>query len=185
MRLLSRAAQSATRSRPVQPAQRRRRPKSATVLALAAILTGVALLAAGGYLLWGHRVAQREEHRRDEFTAAASQAVITLLSIDSAKAKDNVRQIIDNSTGQFRDDFQAEAEDFIKTAEASRAVTKATAQVAAVDSMTENSATVLVTAATTVSNSAGANQQPRNWRLSVDMVDEGQQIKLAKVEFIP
>ena len=64
-------------------------------------------------------------------------------------------------------------------------VTKADAQAVAVESMTPTTATVLVTAATTVSNSAGADQQPRNWRLSVDMVDDGQQMKLTKVEFVP
>jgi Mce-associated membrane protein len=173
-------------SDPTPPAEpRRRRPTLKTVIAFIAVLAGTAMLAVSGYLLREHRAVQQEQQRRDEFARAASQAVITLMSIDSAKVADNVRQIIDNSTGQFRDDFQAEADDFIKTAQASKAATKAIAQVAAVDTMTENSATVLVTAATTVSDAAGANQQPRNWRLSVDMVRDGQQIKLAKVEFIP
>ena len=51
--------------------------------------------------------------------------------------------------------------------------------------MTKDSAVVLVTAATTISNSAGANQQPRTWRLSVDVVDDGGQIKMSKVDFVP
>lgn len=167
------------------PVKRRRRPKLMTVIAFIAVSAGIAMLAISGYQLREHRAYEQEQQRRDEFARAASQAVITLMSIDSAKVADNVRQIIDNSAGQFRDDFQAEADDFIKTAQASKAATKATAQVAAVESMTEDSVTVLVTAATTVSDAAGANQQPRNWRLSVDMVRDGEQIKLAKVEFIP
>jgi Mce-associated membrane protein len=161
------------------------RPRPASLAAVVALLAGVALLVASGYLLWGHHLEQREQHRRAAFAAAASQAVVTLMSIDSAKAEDNVRQILDNSTGQFREDFQAEAGDFVKTAQQSKAVTKASAQAVAVESMTSTTATVLVTAATTVSNSAGVDQQPRNWRLSVDMVDDGQQMKLTKVEFVP
>lgn len=172
----------AARSR---PATRWWVPKPASAVAIVAVLAGVTLLAASGYLLWGHHLEQREQQRRAAFAAAASQAVVTLMSIDSAKAEDNVRQILDNSTGQFRDDFQAEADDFVKTAQESKAVTKASAQAVAVESMTPTSATVLVTAATTVSNSAGADQQPRNWRLSVDMVEDGQQMKLTKVEFVP
>lgn len=167
------------------PVKRRRWPKPMTLLGSMAVLAGIALLTLSGFLLREHHAVQQEQQRRDEFARAASQAVITLMSIDSAKVADNVRQIIDNSAGQFRDDFQAEADDFIKTAQASKAATKATAQVAAVQTMTANSATVLVTAATTVSDAAGANQQPRSWRLSVDMVRDGEQIKLAKVEFIP
>ncbi|MHA3020691.1 hypothetical protein ACXPWS_10510 [Mycobacterium sp. BMJ-28] len=167
------------------PVKRWWRLSRSTVVALVAMLAGTALFAASGYMWWGHRAAELERQRRDEFAAAAAQAVITLMSIDSAKAQENVRQIIDNSAGQFRDDFQVEAEDFVKTAQASKAVTKATAQAEAVQVMAANSATVLVAAATTVSNSAGANQQPRNWRLSVDMVQDGEQIKLTKVEFVP
>ncbi|MCG7592487.1 hypothetical protein [Mycobacterium sp. PSTR-4-N] len=161
------------------------RPRPASVAVVVALLAGIALLVASGYLLWGHHLEQREQHRRAAFAAAASQAVVTLMSIDSAKAEDNVRQILDNSTGQFHDDFQAEAADFVKTARQSKAVTKASAQAVAVESMTSTTATVLVTAATTVSNYAGADQQPRNWRLSVDMVDDGHQMKLTKVEFVP
>ncbi|MEH3140579.1 MAG: hypothetical protein PGN37_10420 [Mycobacterium kyogaense] len=164
---------------------RRWRPSVTGLVSVIALLAGVALLTASGYLLWGHHLEQREVQRRAAFAAAASQAVVTLMSIDSAKAEDNVRQILDNSAGQFHDDFQAEAQDFVKTAQQSKSVTKADAQAVAVESMTPTTATVLVTAATTVSNSAGAYQQPRNWRLSVDMVDDGQQMKLTKVEFVP
>jgi Mce-associated membrane protein len=51
--------------------------------------------------------------------------------------------------------------------------------------MSPDSAVVLVTAATTISSSAGADQQPRSWRLSVTMLREGAQIKMSKVDFIP
>ena len=168
-----------------RPAVRWWRLKPASALAIAAVLAGIAVLATSGYLLWGHHLEQREQQRRAAFAAAASQAVVTLMSIDSTKAEENVRQILDNSTGQFHDDFEAEADAFVETAQASKSVTKASAQAVAVESMTPTTATVLVTAATTVSNSAGADQQPRNWRLSVDMVEDGQQMKLVKVEFVP
>lgn len=166
-------------------AESRWRPLIATVLAGVAILVSVALLAASGYMIWYHQQAEREQQRRTEFAAAASQAAVTLMSIDSATAADNVRQIIDNSTGQFKDDIQASAEDLVKTAQDSQASTKATVGAAAVQSMDADSAVVLVSSSTTVSNSAGAGQQPRNWRLSLTMVRDGDQIKMSKVEFVP
>lgn len=165
--------------------KRRWRPKLATVLAGVAILVSGALLAASGYMIWYHQQADREQQRRAEFSAAASQAAVTLMSIDSAKAEENVRQIIDNSTGQFKEDIESSADDLIRAAQDSKATTKATAKVTAVQSMDADSAVVLVGAATTVSNSAGANQQSRNWRLSVTMVKDGEQIKMSKVEFVP
>ena len=170
---------------PTSGEKRRWRPKLATVLAGVAILVSGALLAASGYLIWFHQQTDREQQRRAEFAAAASQAAVTLMSIDSAKAEDNVKQIVDNSTGQFKEDIESSAEDLVRAAQDSKATTKATAKATAVQSMDADSAVVLVSTATTVSNSAGANQQPRNWRLSVTMVRDGEQIKMSKVEFVP
>ncbi|MGA5543971.1 hypothetical protein ACPCIR_19120 [Mycobacterium sp. NPDC051198] len=170
---------------PTSDEKRRWRPKLATVLAGVAILVSGALLAASGYVIWFHQQADREQQRRAEFAAAASQAAVTLMSIDSAKAEDNVKQIVDNSTGQFKEDIESSAEDLVRAAQDSKATTKATAKATAVQSMDADSAVVLVSTATTVSNSAGANQQPRNWRLSVTMVRDGEQIKMSKVEFVP
>jgi len=51
--------------------------------------------------------------------------------------------------------------------------------------MTDNSAVVLVSASSRVTNAAGAKQEPRTWRLSVDLERVGDQIKMSKVEFVP
>lgn len=155
------------------------------MLAGIAILLSAGLLAVSGYMMWFVHRADGEQQRRAEFSAAASQAAVTLMSIDSAKAQDNVKQIVDNSTGQFKEDIESSAADLVKAAQDSKATTKATVRSAAVQSMGTDSAVVLVSTATTVSNSTGANQQPRNWRLSVTMVQDGGQIKMSKVEFVP
>jgi Mce-associated membrane protein len=161
------------------------RPRLATVLVSIALMTTCALLAASGYLVWQHQQFDQTQQRRAEFATAAGQAVVTLMSIDSGKAQEDVQRIIDNSTGQFRDDFQGSATEFVEVAKESKAVTKASVKATAVEWMTEDSAVVLVTAATTITNSAGADQQPRTWRLSVDVVRDGGQIKMSKVDFVP
>lgn len=107
------------------------------------------------------------------------------MSIDGSRAQDDVQRIIDNSTGQFRDDFKNSADEFVGVGKESKAVTEASVQATAVESMTKDSAVVLVTAATTIRNAAGANQQPRTWRLSVDVVRDGGRIKMSKVDFVP
>ena len=48
------------------------------------------------------------------------------MSLDFNKAKEDVQRIIDNSTGQFRDDFKNQADDFIKVAQDSKVVTEVT-----------------------------------------------------------
>lgn len=150
-----------------------------------AVLATVALLAASGFMVFHHRQVQAEQQRAAEFAAAARQGVVTLMSLDFKHAKDNVQRIIDSSTGQFKADFEATADDFAKVAEQSKVVTDATVNSTAVDSMTDDSAVVLVAATSHITNAAGAKQDPRNWRLSVSVAREGDQIKLSKVEFVP
>lgn len=160
-------------------------PSWKAVAAALTVLIIAALLAGCGYMYWGHRQALAEQQRRAEFQAAARQGVVTLMSLDYNKAKEDVQRIIDSSTGQFKTDFQNTAEDFVKVATDSKAVTETTVTATAVDSMTDDTATVLVAATSRVTNAAGAKQEPRAWRLSVNMARDGGQLKLAKVEFVP
>jgi Mce-associated membrane protein len=51
--------------------------------------------------------------------------------------------------------------------------------------MDDDSALVLVAATSRVTNAAGAKQEPRAWRLAVNLQREGDQIKMSKVEFVP
>jgi Mce-associated membrane protein len=161
-----------------------RRPRVSTLIAGVAIAVTCAFFGASGCMVWQHQQIMSEQQRRAQFAAAAPQAVVALMSIDSSKAESDVQRIIENSTGRFRDDFQSAATDFVKAAQDSKAVTKATVRSSAVESMTADTAVVLVTADTTISNSAGADQQPRNWRLSVDVTQDGGQIKMSKVDLV-
>jgi Mce-associated membrane protein len=172
-----------------KPVRRRRRWRPGPILkvlaAVVAIACTAALITLSVLMVIDHRHQAAQQQRRAEYTAAARQSVVTLMSLDFNKAKDDVQRIIDNSTGQFKDDFKNQAEDFIKVAQDSKVITEVSVNVAAVDSMTDDSAVVLVSATSRVTNAAGAKQEPRSWRLSVDLKREGDQIKMAKVEFVP
>ena len=67
----------------------------------------------------------------------------------------------------------------------SKVVTRADVKATAVQSMTDDSAVVLVAAASEVSNSASNKQPPRGWRLSVTLQQDNGQPKMSKVEFVP
>ena len=153
-------------------------------MTLASLLT-VALLGASGYIVWQHRKVVDEQRMNAEYAAAARQSVVTLMSLDFNKAKDDVQRIIDNSTGQFRDDFKNQADDFIKVTQDSKVITDVTVNATGVESMTDDSAVVLVSATSRVTNASGAKQEPRSWRLSVNLQREGDQVKMSKVEFVP
>jgi Mce-associated membrane protein len=153
--------------------------------AVVTVLIIGALITAGAWIVIQHRGVQAHQQRTAEFEAAARQGVVTLMSLDYNKVDDNVKAIVDNSTGEFKKDFESSADDFKKTARDSKAVTEAMVSSAAVETSTDTDAVVLVAATTKVTNAAGARQEPRNWRLSVNLVREGDQIKLSKVEFVP
>jgi Mce-associated membrane protein len=172
-----------------EPAEKQRRWTTGRILKIAvASVAGIvtcALITLSVLMVQHHRGVVRDQQRNAEYSAAARQSIVTMMSLDFNKAKEDVQRIIDNSTGQFKDDFQNNAPDFIKVAEDSKVVTDVTVNATAVESMTDNTATVLVSATSRVTNSAGAKQDPRSWRLSVDLKRDGGQIKMAKVEFVP
>jgi Mce-associated membrane protein len=171
-----------------KPARWRRIPLGRILKTLAAGLAVVctgALITLSVLMVVDHRNQVAEQQRTAEYSAAARQSVVTLMSLDFNKAKEDVQRIIDNSTGQFRDDFNHQAEDFVKVAQESKVITKVSVNATAVEKMTQDTATVLVSATSNVTNSSGANQEPRSWRLSVDLQRDGGQIKMAKVEFVP
>jgi Mce-associated membrane protein len=171
------------------PARKRRlrlpRPGWKPVAAAVAILCTCALVAASGYMIWQHRQAVQEQQMSAEYAAAGRQSVVTLMSLDHNRAQEDVQRIIDNSVGQFKEDFQNQAEDFVKVAQESKVTTEVTVNATAVESMNPDSAVVLVAASSKVTNSAGAKQEPRTWRLSVSLQRDGGQIKMSKVEFVP
>jgi Mce-associated membrane protein len=174
------------------PAPRRwrgrlRRPGWSTVAAALAIVVTLAALSASVYMVLDHRHTAEQHRRAAEFAAVARQGVVTLTSMDFEHATEGVRSVIDVSTGSFKDDFLKMADDFTKVVEESKVVSQGTVQAAAVDldTMTDNSAVVLVASTSEVTNAAGAKQDPRKYRLIVTVTRDGDQLKLSKVEFLP
>lgn len=162
-----------------------RRPRWSTCAKGIAVIVVISAVSASGYIAWQHRELAQQGQHEAEFVAAARQGVVTLTSVDFNKAKDDVQRIIESATGEFKDDFQKKADDFIKVVQESKVVTKGTVHAAAVESMTDDSAVVLVAATSDVTNAAGAKNEPRAWRLSVTVARDGGQLKLSKVEFVP
>lgn len=159
------------------------RPRLAIVAAT--VVANCALLGTSGYVTWQHRAAVSERHRSAEFAAAARKSVLTLTSMDFKHAKQDVQRVLDNSTGKFKNDFQSQADDFTNAVEQSKMVTTGTVRATAVESMTQDSAVVLVTATSQVTDIEGATQQPRPWRVSVTVTRDAGQLKMSKVEFFP
>ena len=135
-------------------------------------------------MLWHHHNVVAERQRSAAYVAAARQGAINLTSLDFNKAKEDVQRVLDSATGEFRDDFQRRADDFASVVKDSKAVTQGSVTASAVESMSKDSAVVLVLANERVTNAAGAKDDPRAFRFRVSVVRDGDQLKISKVEFV-
>ncbi|ORC04835.1 hypothetical protein B1T48_10060 [Mycobacterium persicum] len=172
----------------VRPRQLRR-PGRKGLAAMAAAVISCGSLGASGYLVWHHRNVVHQQQRAAEFAAAARQGAIILMSIDATKARQDVQRIIDNTTGAFKGGMLIAADDLVQSVEQSRVSTKVTVQGVAVQSMTDDSAVVLVAAKAEVANPEANPDQtklpPRSWRIVMTVQRDGGQLKVAKVEALP
>ncbi|OSC22887.1 hypothetical protein B8W69_25625 [Mycobacterium vulneris] len=172
-------------SKQARSRRRLRLPSWSVAWKAAVIILICAFVAASGYMMWQRHETVERNQRAANFIAGARQGVVNLTSMDFNKAKEDVQRVIDSSTGQFRDDFQARAKDFTTVVEQSKVVTEGTVNAAAVQSINGDFALVLVAATSHVTNAAGAKDAPRNWRLKVTVKNDGGQYKMSNVEFIP
>lgn len=114
----------------------------------------------------------------------AKQFAGWLTSLSSKSADSDIQRIVDGSIGEFHDDFLARREDFTKTVMDSNVSTQGTANAAALESISGTRAQVLVAATARITNSNGAAQEPRNWRLAMRVEKVGDTYKVSKVEFV-
>lgn len=163
---------------------RARPPKQSTVGVGAAIILCAASLGASGYMLWQHISLMHEHKRAAEFTTAARAGVELMMSIDPDHARENVQRLIDNTTGVMQTQLRATSTILVEDAQKAKVVTKATAEDSAVESMTDNSAVVLVMAKSDTTNPDKSKRPPAYWRLSIGLTRDGGQLKMSKVDFV-
>jgi Mce-associated membrane protein len=165
--------------------RRLRLPRLKTVAAALAVLVIAGLLSGTGYMIWQHRIADDQRHRSAEFAAAARQGVVNLMSMDYNNAKESVQRVIDDSTGKFKTNFEAGADDLIKAMQQAKVATKVTVNDTAVESMDKDTGTVLVAATSqrTGPDAPKEDQQPRVWRVVISLQRDGDQLKVSDVEF--
>jgi Mce-associated membrane protein len=163
---------------------RLRRPTRTTVGVGTAIVLICASLAASGYIVWQHRTLVQQRQHAAEFAAAAREEVATLMSIDPAHAVENLQHTIDDTTGALKSQLEATSSYVVKNAQEAQVTTKATVQDVAVESMTDNSAVVLVVAKSDTTNPDKSVRPSVFWRLSVNIDRDGDRLKMSKLDFV-
>jgi Mce-associated membrane protein len=163
---------------------RLRRPTRKVVGVGTVIVLICASLAASGYFVWQHRTLVQQRQHAAEFAEAAREEVATLMSIDPAHAAENLQHTIDDTTGALKSQLEATSSYMAKNAQDAQVTTKATVQDVAVESMTDNSAVVLVVAKSDTINPDKSVRPSVFWRLSVNIDRDGDRLKMSKLDFV-
>jgi len=161
-----------------------RRPPWKSVAVGTVLVLSVALFGASGAMWWHHRAAVQDRQRMVQFAAAARRCAADLMSIDFNTAQQGVQRVIDDSTGQFKGQYQGSAKQLVKAMQDGKVVTKVTVDAVAVESMSRDSANVLVAATTERHNAQDPTNRPATWRMTITLDTDRGQPKMSKVEFL-
>jgi Mce-associated membrane protein len=162
--------------------------RSISDVRLGLVLGLVMVLALAGLVGWlGYRTyqSQQAEAQRRLFLEVGRQGALNLTTISYTEVEADVQRILDGSTGTFYDDFQKRSQPFIDVVKQAQSKTVGTITEAGLESVQGDSAQVLVALSVKTSNAGAAEQEPRGWRMRIDVQKVGDGAKVSNVEFVP
>ena len=151
---------------------------------LAVLLVGL-LVATALVVTAGDDVDEDLTAAQQDVAAAARAEALAFLTVDHEDMAPLIDAVLDGATGEFAEQYESQRDTL--TSEAIRTEATSTGEVVAlgVGDLDDDSATVLVAANSTVTNtSTGSEGQVRYYRLRLDLVREGERWLTSNVEFV-
>ncbi|KUH70848.1 hypothetical protein AU184_25920 [Mycolicibacterium novocastrense] len=154
-----------------------------------AVVVGLVLVVALGTLVgWlglrQHRDRQSEAIR-SEMVDAARVGAANLTNIDFARVDADIERILDSSIGSFHDDFQQRSQPFIDVVKQAQSKSEGTVTSAGLESQDGDRGRVLVAVSVKTSSIDAPQQQPRAWRMRIDVQKVDGAFKVSDVQFVP
>ena len=160
-----------------------KRPRAAAalvvVLAIVVVLAGLC-----GWLAYRARQSHVADQQRAMFLAAARQEAVNLTTISYSEIDADIKRIIDSATGSLRDDFQKRSPAFVDVVKQAQSKSVGTVTAAGVESVSGDQAQVLVALAVKTSNAGAPEEQPRGWRMRINVSRVGDGVKVSDVAFV-
>lgn len=168
------------------PRASRRRAWSAQRLGLCTSALMVVVLAAlTGWLGYRAHQSNQAQAQRAGYVDAARQAAVNLTTINFEHADADVQRILDSATGSFHDDFQARSQPFTDVVKKAQSTSEGSVTMAGLESVDGDTARVLVATSVKTTTAADPQPQPRAWRMRIDVLKAGNDMKVSNVEFVP
>jgi Mce-associated membrane protein len=162
-------------------ADRRDRGRLALYASAAALLL---LLVAAVLLGLQLRSTAQEQAARDAALSAARQSALNLTSIDQEDFEQDVANVLDGATGDFRSDFAARAGDLERLLTENEVIAEGEVLEAAIVRADQRSATALVVVDSTVRNTATPEGRVNSYRMKLELEKVGDQWLTSVLEFV-
>jgi Mce-associated membrane protein len=161
-------------------------PRRVLCFALAASTVVVVVLGGlTGFVWFGTHQTAAAAHQREVFLQVGRQAAIDLTTISYSQAEGDVARILDSATGSFHDDFQKRSQPFIDVVKKAQSDSEGSVTAAGVESVDGDKASVIVAVSVKTSNAGVPEQQPRGWRMRLNVQKVGDTAKVSDVAFVP
>jgi Mce-associated membrane protein len=163
----------------------RQRVPSIRRAVVAGLIFAVALGGLTGWLGWQARENRQAQQQREIFLQTGRQAAINLTTIDAAEVDADVQRVLASAAGTFHDDFAARAPVFVEVVKKAQSKTEGTVTAAALESESPDRARVMVAVSVKTSYAGAPEQQPRLWRMRIDVEKADDLAKVTNVVFVP
>lgn len=152
---------------------------------IAGLLVVFTLSALVGWLGFRYSQLHHEQQDRALFLGVGRQAALNLTAINYTHVDADVQRILDSSSGPFYDEFRARSQLFIQVVKQVQSTTEGSITEAGLESMHGDTAEVLVAVSVKTTNAGVAEQEPRAWRMRIEVHKVGDGGKVFNVQFVP
>ncbi|WP_433504834.1 hypothetical protein ACQP04_35695 [Pseudonocardia halophobica] len=151
-----------------------------SLLVVSVLLLAAAITAA---VFWTHGQAMIDD--RENALSAARQSAVNLTTIDYNQAEQDVRRVLEGSTGDFGGLFTQNLDSYVGVVKDGEVVTAGEVTAAGLETFDGETAGALVAVRTTVKNKTVPEGEQRFYRLVQQMEKHDGRWLVARVEFVP
>jgi Mce-associated membrane protein len=156
-----------------------------TRLMAAALLVVTIGLTATGVVFWRQAEANKvEERERHAAISVAEDQALTLTNVNRSNLDEQMEKLIANGTGEFLRQFNATASTFKNVVVKSKVHSTSTVAESGVVEFSPSNAVVLVALDSAVQNQETGQDEPRPYRLKVNLVNEDGKWLVEQMEFV-